>query len=1265
LVLTKPGGGTLIKIDIDKDPYKNINWTKRLASIKSKEGEVIYEKEVLFPDYFSDTAVNITASKYFHKSIIHEESNLQEMIDRVSNTIVSWDKINDDYKLKYYQIHQIFAFNSPVYFNLGLSESPQASACFILSIEDDMKSITDTMSVESKIFKKGSGSGMNLSKIRSKYEYINGQTGQASGPVSFLKVHDTLAQIIRSGGALRRSAKLACLNMDHPDIEDFIDCKKFEEEKLTILKNAGIKPRPGYELSDEVYFQSTNLSVRPSNKFMEQVLNGGDWSTRYITTGEIHKTYKASDLLMRVAQRTWEMGDPAIQFDDTVNDWNTVLNDGRISSSNPCNILSQSVLTPSGYIRFRDLKNKIYLNGEKECSDIFKTSDCEQVYEVELKNGMCLYVTGNHKISTKDGDKELQNIDKDKDIVKVYYGKIPYTQNDKEYEEGFIAGYLYAEGSIYHDNTKNYTCATFCIGVDEFDMEDGLVQILTTHLTDCNKKFAPHYQKPNTCKVLTLNQPAVKSLIKIFGSTTKDDFDLLTHSLSYQKGFVEAFITFDGHCNANTSKSIRVTQSGDRGLEILRQIQLVLASFSVYSNLCISNHAKDVFRNDNTVHNKVIHNKTVYSLIITDVLEFSKYFNLFSPKKQAAVEAIAKIPKTQTLAAKKQYQPIKNIREFSKEAVYDINVPDGAHFVAGGFIVHNCSEFLFLDNSSCNLASINLIKFFDKTSTGYKFNFDLFKDVVETVITAQDTIVDFASYPTELIMNNSIDYRPLGLGFTNLGSLLMILGLPYDSNESRLLTSYLTALLTGIAYQTSNKLAKEKGAFNKFKKNKSSFYSVLNKHADALDKLIYLHNDYFDNSIIEDLAYINVTVWNDIKFLVDSGEIFRNSQVTLMAPCGTIGYLMDSQTSGIEPEYSHVKYKRLSNTDSGVIKLTSDVTKKCLENLGYNDREVKEIECYITDDKPLALCKCLRYEHSDILNTSTNTHKDQTIHYSGHIKMLGAIQPFISGGISKTVNFSNEATVEDIYNCYIESWKLGLKGVAIYRDGSKSYQPLSITKAPEHKIEVEDYEIDLDDDVLSNLHQDDRLIKYMHSILAKKKLPDDRPAMNHKFTVDQIKGYLNLGMFENGELGEVFIKMSKEGSTLSGLLDCLGTLTSISLQRGVPLKDIVEKMCYQQFNPSGFTSNPQIRTATSIVDYIFKYIGMKFLKKEDQLELGLIKEEETDIIFESTPSNKQITTFKKQSIGNGKICDRCSHIMILKGTCYTCVNCFSSTGSCG
>jgi len=902
----------LIKLEIEGDPYADINWTKRLASIKSKEGDVIYEKSVTFPDYFSDTAVNITASKYFHKSITHEENNLKDLIDRVSDTIDRWCPEDDlSYKLKHYQIHQVFAFNSPVYFNLGLTESPQASACFILSIDDDMKSITDTMCVESKIFKKGSGSGMNLSKIRSKHEFINGQTGQASGPVSFLKVHDNLAQIIRSGGALRRSAKLACLNMDHPDIEEFIDCKKFEEEKLTVLRNAGIKPRPGCELSDEVYFQSTNLSVRPSNKFMEQVLNGGDWSTRYVTTGEIHKTYKAKDLLMRVAQRTWEMGDPAIQFDDTVNDWNTVLNDGRISSSNPC------------------------------------------------------------------------------------------------------------------------------------------------------------------------------------------------------------------------------------------------------------------------------------------------------------------------------------------------------------------SEFLFLDNSSCNLASINLIKFFDKTSNGYNFNFNMFKDVVETVITAQDTIIDFASYPTELIMKNSIDYRPLGLGFTNLGSLLMLLGLPYDSNEGRLLSSYLTALLTGIAYQTSNKLAKQKGAFNRFDKNKNSFYKVLRKHHDCLDDLIQTNSNAFDNSVIDDLMYNCIDVWKNIGILVNSGESFRNSQVTLMAPCGTIGYLMDSQTTGIEPEYSHVKYKRLSNTDSGVIKLTSDMTKKCLENLGYNDREVKEIECYITDDKPLALCKCLKYEHNDILNTSTNTYKDQTIHYSGHIKMLGAVQPFISGGISKTASFSNEATVEDIYNCYIESWKLGLKGVAIYRDGSKSYQPLTIAKAPEHK--TEDYEIDLEDEdsVLNNLYHDDRLIKYMHSILAKKKLPNDRAAINHRFTVDQIKGYLNLGMFENGELGEVFIKMSKEGSTLSGLLDCLGTLTSISLQRGVPLKDIVEKMCYQQFNPSGFTSNPQIRTATSIVDYIFKYIGMKFLKKEDQLELGLIKEEEPDINFENSNPTKQIVYNKKQSIGNGKICDRCSHIMILKGTCYTCVNCFSSTGSCG
>lgn len=909
------------------DLYDDINFVTKRAVIFNKEGKPIFDKIVVFPDYFSDNAVNIVASKYFYNSHDDKKSevDIRSMTNRVADTIAMWgvkqkyfeneeQSIVFSNKLKHYQIRQMFCFNSPVYFNMGINEKVQASACFILEIEDNMESITNAMCVESKIFKKGSGSGMNLSNIRSKYESINNEKGNASGPVSFLKVHDLQGSVIKSGGSLRRSAKIAVLNDSHPDIEDFIECKKFEEEKLHVLMDAGIKPQPGRELSDEVFYQSTNFSVGISDDFMNSVISDSDWYTRFVTDPRhIHKTYKARELLYKIAKCAWEMGDPGLQFLDTVNNWNTVLNDGRIVSSNPC------------------------------------------------------------------------------------------------------------------------------------------------------------------------------------------------------------------------------------------------------------------------------------------------------------------------------------------------------------------GEFYFLNNSSCNLAAINLIKFFNKTESGYEFDFELFKDVIETVITAQDIIVDGAVYPTEKITNNSSKYRPLGLGFTNLGGLLMYLGLAYDSEEGRNLASGVTALMTGISYLTSNRLGYELGSFEYFERNKSSFYSIMNKHHDAL---MNRRDNFKDNKfpIIKDLYNLAAEIWDKILLETQNDGKFRNAQVTLLMPTGTTSHLLGAQTTGIEPEFSHVKYKRLSNTDGGTIKMTSDVVKTCLENLGYKDNEVNEIECFIKDDKPLDLCRCLQKEHIKILDTSNGNIPNQVIHYTGHINMLAATQPFISGGTSKTISFPNNCTIEDIFKCYIECWKLGLKGVTVYRDGSKNYQPLSTS----NKIEVDIDDIE-DDDIPNEFQKDERLVKYMHSMLAKRALPEERPAINHKFSVDRVKGFLNMGMFDNGDLGEVFINISKEGSTLSGLLDCLGTVTSISLQRGVPLKEIVEKMIWQKFEPAGWTSNQQIRTATSIVDYIFKYIGLRFLSKEDQLELGLISPSSEEH-FDGDDEEIQVSEKNKLNIqrslsnnfaGSGKICDLCGSIMVIKGTCFTCMNCATNYGSCG
>jgi len=492
----------------------------------------------------------------------------------------------------------------------------------------------------------------------------------------------------------------------------------------------------------------------------------------------------------------------------------------------------------------------------------------------------------------------------------------------------------------------------------------------------------------------------------------------------------------------------------------------------------------------------------------------------------------------------------------------------------------------------------------------------------------------------------------------------MYLGLPYDSNEGRYIASQITAILTGVAFLASNELSKIKGSFARFNNNKESYYNVLKNHDHELTKI----RDTINNDFTKNLSEISGNVWNQIMELVKNEEGFRNAQVTLIAPTGTISFVMDAQTTGVEPEFSHVKYKRLSNTDGSVMTTISPLTRISLENLEYKKEDVENIENFIKENKPLKNCNNLNKKHQSIFDVSTSQYHDQLISYNGHIKMLAAIQPFISGGISKTINLPNEATIEDVFKCYLECWKMGLKGVTIYRDGSKNYQPLSITDGTEDDVEF------VEQTNLEDIKRNDRLIKHLHAKLAERKLPSERPAINYKFSVGGVKGFLTCGLYDDGELGEIFINISKEGSTLSGLLDCLATVVSVSLQKGVPLKDFVKKMLWQKFEPYGFTTNKDIRTATSLVDFIFKYLGMKFLDKKDQIELGLLKEDETidktvqsfeeDEIDEKEILNK----FNNRSLLNifaGPSCNNCGSIMIKKGSCFLCMNCGSNNGACG
>jgi len=684
----------------------------------------------------------------------------------------------------------------------------------------------------------------------------------------------------------------------------------------------------------------------------------------------------------------------------------------------------------------------------------------------------------------------------------------------------------------------------------------------------------------------------------------KYDIDLFKNSISYQKGFVESMFSFDGFVtNYKYTKLVGITQSGKKGYNVLRQIQLILSSLGIYSNLTIKNNKTNKYGRNNDVS---------YGLIVNDVWEFSKQFKLWSKDKQKRIEGIICVPKKHPtrITNLKQYQPIISIKKISSEDVYDINVSDGRHFVASGVVVHNCSEYLFLNNSSCNLASINLLKFVKQNQNDdFSFDMKIFIDVIETVFTSQDIIIDNVFYPNEEIEKNSHEFRSIGLGYSNLGATLMCLGYPYDSVEGREIAACFTALLQGYALKTSKKIASYKGPFKHFKFNKSHFYNVISKQIESSKKIS--ENTDIENYLIEGIPFIKSLrsevkqIWDTVELYINNQDEFRNAQTTLLAPTGTTSSIMGCTTTGIEPEFSLVRHKRLSGSDGATLTYINTVLKSALQNLICSSREVNDaIEQIKLDGHVDNLDTLSDYEKS-IFDTSISSGKG-IIDHMGHVKMLAAVQPFLMGGISKTINVNNEITPQGIFDLYLKTWKMGIKSVAIYRDGSKNFQPLTIKKSKEKK---------------------ETFIEPVVTYENRKKMPMDREAKIHKFSINgSTKGYITSGLYEDGELGELFINISRQGSTLSGLMDSLATLTSMALQYHVPLKDIVGKLMHQKFEPKGFTQNPQIRTTSSLVDYIYRYLGLKFLPKEEQIQIGLIQETEVQTIEETHPPIINITT---------------------------------------
>ncbi len=872
-------------------PFDQVEWSRRDAEIKTDSGtEVFKQTDIEVPRSWSQTALNIVASKYFHGAVgtPKRETSIRQLIARVADTITGWGK-KDGYfcgeehaemfhdELVHLLLTQKASFNSPVWFNCGVEEKPQCSACFINAVDDSMESILDLAKTEGMLFKFGSGTGSNLSSLRSSTERLSAG-GTASGPVSFMRGYDAFAGVIKSGGKTRRAAKMVILNIDHPDVEEFITCKVQEEKKAWALIDAGYDSSFDGEAYSSVFFQNANHSVRVPDSFMRAVEEDRKWQTRAVTSGDVMGEYKARNLMKLIANTAWTCGDPGVQFDTTINDWHTCKASGRINASNPC------------------------------------------------------------------------------------------------------------------------------------------------------------------------------------------------------------------------------------------------------------------------------------------------------------------------------------------------------------------SEYMFLDNSACNLASLNVMRFLDADDN---FDVEAFRYAVDILTTAMEIIVDNASYPRDKIAENSHLYRPLGLGYANLGSLLMYNGLPYDSDEGRSYAAAITSIMTGQAYLSSAKIASEKGAFPRYDINRESMLGVIRKHRDAVSNID-------PDTTADYLLTAAQLVWQK-ALEVGKEHGYRNAQATVLAPTGTIGLMMDCDTTGIEPELALVKFKRLSG--GGTIKFVNSTVPHALRRLGYDDDQVKEIVGYIEDKSTIEGAPYLLAEHLPVFDCAfTSINGTRSIHPMGHVRMMAAAQPFLSGAISKTVNLPKEITPEEIEEIYTEAWRLHLKSIAVYRDGCKRTQPLNAGK--EEQAGEEDY----------------RTVRH--------RLPVERQAITHKFEIGGHEGYITVGTYEDGSPGEIFLVMAKEGSAVSGLMDSFATGISIALQYGVPLKVLVNKFIHTRFEPSGWTRNRQIPHAKSVMDYIFRWLSAKFLSPEEQAEVGVINYVASDNGL-SVPDDSIEISVVQDDNGNGHAfvnqedappCSLCGMIMVRNGACYKCLNCGTTEG---
>ncbi|MDR2986557.1 MAG: vitamin B12-dependent ribonucleotide reductase [Nocardiopsaceae bacterium] len=1113
-----------------------------------------------------------------------------------------------------------------------LSGNLRVHNCFILSVDDTMESILDWYREEGLIFKGGSGAGVNLSRIRSSHELL-ASGGTASGPVSFMRGADASAGTIKSGGATRRAAKMVVLDVDHPDVEEFIETKAREEEKIRVLRDAGYDMDLGGQDIYSVQYQNANNSVRVSDEFMQAVETGDTFDLLARQTGETVKQVKAKGLFRQMAQAAWECADPGIQYDDTINDWHTCPESGRITASNPCFPADQRVVTDRGLVRIGDLVARaaagevfaVYTNdltATEPADRVMATlpsrylvTGVNEILELRFSDGSRLRCTPNHRVWTANrGWVHASELAPDDKIVRSLQHaprlasdwRIPEqataaaravrSRKEIELPEKWDREFAHYLGWLIGDG-----CVTDKNAVTVYGTEAEREEVMTRH-QELLARITGFDAKPsiqaNGTRQLRVTRKAFVAFARALGVSSAKAahkrvpdaiFEAPEEALT---GFLQGLFDADG-CVVSNDNGTRYVGLGSKSEDQLLDVQELLATLGIGSRIYKMPPKKATYnyvRNDGTAVSYDADGPS-YDLRITgrSMRLFASTIGFSLPYKALKLAKLS--------VSTSYYRTDETVRLTSRESrgfetTYNLTEPRNHSYIVSGVVVANCSEYVHLDNSSCNLASINLLKFLRDDDT---FDVERFQAIAELIITAMDISICFADFPTEKITETTRAYRQLGIGYANLGALLMATGHAYDSDGGRAIAAAITSLMTGTAYRRSAELAAVVGPYDGYARNASAHKRVMAKHATASQAMSVPGGE--DESI---LTAANRT-WQECLQLGEKNG-YRNAQASLLAPTGTIGLMMDCDTTGVEPDLALVKFKKL--VGGGSMQIVNQTVPRALKNLGYQPEQAEAIVEYIAENGHVVGAPGLRTEHYEVFDCAMG---ERAISPMGHVRMMAAIQPALSGSISKTVNLPESATVEDIEKVYFEGWKLGLKALAIYRDNCKVGQPLSVAKSKPSEVSTES-ETPAGQAVAQTAPITGRPVR--------RRLPKQRTATVTRFSVGGSEGYMTASTYPDGELGEVFLKLGKQGSTLAGVMDAFSVAISVSLQYGVPLDKWVEKFTNMRFEPAGITDDPDIRMVSSVMDYIFRRLALDHLPYDQRADLGILSVAERSAVLD-------------------------------------------------